>query len=104
MFHPVEALATLCNISSNGVVLHTMCNDPHSPIPRGALALQVCANVSWLIYAAWERDAYLGATALASLTLQTSSLFLRMTRKRTPIRVERSADELQKFPLTNDKH
>ena len=99
MLCAVEPLATACNVLSNVVVLHTTCQDTTSPMPRAALALQVCANLSWFVHATITRDAYLGTTAFASLALQVSSLVLRCHwRRNTVIRLEPSCDELQRFP------
>lgn len=96
-----EPIATGCNILSNVVVLRCMCRDPASPIPRGALVFQVCANISWFTYATLKSDAYLATTALTSLILQASSLALRSrhrTSQKKSIRLDTSSDELQQFP------
>ena len=93
-----ETLATSCNVLANVVVLHTACRDPTSPMPRTALALQVCANVSWVLYAVITRNAYLGTTASTSLTLLLSALVVRSHGRRNTItHLEPSADELQQF-------
>ncbi len=96
-----EPIATGCNILSNVVVLRCMWRDPTSPMPHGALALQVCANLSWFTFATLRGDAYLATTALTSLILQASSLALRSrhgTSQRKSIRLDTSSDELQQFP------
>ena len=94
-----EPIATTCNILSNVVVLRAMCHDPRSPMPLGALALQVSANVSWVAYASLTRDWYLLTTASTSLCLQIVSCVLRgrsaPTRPKThPIRLDTSQDGL----------
>jgi hypothetical protein len=96
-----EPIATGCNILSNVVVLRCMWRDPTSPMPRGALVLQVCANVSWFTFATLRGDAYLATTALTSLIIQMSSLVLRSRHRSPPkksIRLDTSSDELQQFP------
>ena len=96
-----EPLATTCNIAANGIVLHAMCRDSMTPVPKLALAAQVLANLSWLAFALSHADPYLSMTALASLSLQASSLWLRSRAKtRKVVKTTASTDALiQKIPL-----
>jgi len=101
MSYITEPIATGCNILSNVVVFRSMCKDPMSPMPCGALALQVTANMAWFAYATLRSDGYLAVTALTSLVLQMSSLVLRShgrsSQKKT-FRLDTSSEQLQQFP------
>ena len=104
-----EPLATACNIGANAIVLHTMCRDRLSPVPKEALAAQVLANVSWIAFALSRADPYLCITALASLGMQASSLWLRTRNEavRVPMKstgsndalVQRSPSATNRFPF-----
>ena len=78
----VELCATICNMSSNIVMLSKMYNDPNQKVPPIVILLQVIANILWFSFAVLQTDAYLGTTTFSSLSMQLLTLYLVVQKKR----------------------